>query len=208
MFCIALVPVNLTHATPPTLTVAPRLTFRDLRRLAVSLSYGGFRFSKQSLLRSRSRLCAVAGNRGTLDRALSRPRYSEACPFNCRLGRLSDRFDRRILAAVVAACLCLTSLALALIQLPKPEKFIVTFMLGGFLTAIYPLCVAHANDRAGPEKVVAASGQLILINGFASFLGPILGVKIMGRFGLKCVLIYIAAVRAYSICCCSRRPSW
>ena len=39
LFCLSLVPISLTHATPPALTESPRLTLKDLRRLApVSLS--------------------------------------------------------------------------------------------------------------------------------------------------------------------------
>lgn len=47
------------------------------------------------------------------------------------------------------------------------------------MTTIYSICVAHANDKVDHDRGVAVSGQLILINGLASFVGPIIGAKAM-----------------------------
>ncbi|MEZ2132779.1 MFS transporter [Sinorhizobium sp. CB9] len=110
------------------------------------------------------------------------------------VGRLSDRLDRRIVAAGVAIGLCVVAFCLALLPLARAWMLLLTFVLGGFMTTIYPVCVAHANDRIEPDMAVAVSGQLILINGIASFLGPIIGTSVMGATGIEGIFIYMATV--------------
>ena len=85
--------------------------------------------------------------------------------FQIPIGWLSDRVDRRMLACALAFCLALMA---ALITIHERgagwPAYLNAFLLGGFFSTIYPVCVAHANDRVGPERVVAVSGQLILIS--------------------------------------------
>ena len=103
--------------------------------------------------------------------------------------------DRRLVAAGVAFGVVLTASSMAFLP-PSRWFFVLTFFLGGFLSTIYPLSVAHANDRVPPEHVVSTSGQLILINGIASFFGPIIGTAIMGHAGITGIFLIMATVAA------------
>jgi MFS family permease len=115
------------------------------------------------------------------------------------LGRLSDAFDRRLVAA--AASLAFMALALALGPAARtPWFFPLWLLLGGFMSVIYPICVAHANDRMPPGKAVAVSGRLILISGVGSALGPLLGAGVMEVLGIRGLFSFLAGVAALFAC--------
>jgi MFS family permease len=109
------------------------------------------------------------------------------------IGKLSDAMDRRLIAALVA--LAFAGLALAIMPARGTSWFLAAWpLLGGFMSVIYPVCVAHANDRMPAERAVSVSGRLILISGIGSALGPILGASAMSAFGVRGLLYYMAAV--------------
>lgn len=201
IFCVALVPVALTRSTAPAITESPRLRLRDLRRLA-PVAFAGCAAAGLISSAFYALIPAYAQTQGIPPSAVSAyiatAIFGGLC-FQIPVGKLSDRFDRRAVAAAVACGLCASALVLALAPLPGPAILATTFILGGFMSTIYPVCAAHANDRVEPEKVVSTSGQLILINGLASFLGPIIGTSIMGRAGIEGVYLYMAIMAALFI---------
>ena len=69
-------------------------------------------------------------------------------------------------------------------------------LLGGFMSVIYPVCVAHANDRLPAERAVAVSGRLILISGLGSVLGPLLGSAVMSAHGVEGLFYFMAITAA------------
>src|SRR6516225_8009542 len=75
--------------------------------------------------------------------------------FQVPIGRLSDRFDRRIVLAVLG--LGIVGAAAALVFLPHslPVVLPAVALLGGFMSTVYPVCVAHAHDRMPADRVVA-----------------------------------------------------
>jgi fucose permease len=72
----------------------------------------------------------------------------------------------------------------------------VWLLLGGFMSVIYPVCVAHANDHMPAEHAVAVSGRLILISGIGSAVGPLLRGATMSEFGIRGLFQFMAAVTA------------
>jgi MFS family permease len=46
-------------------------------------------------------------------------------------------------------------------------------LLGGFMSTLYPVCVTHAHDRMPADRIVAVSGQLTLLSGLGSVIGPL-----------------------------------
>ncbi|KFC75420.1 Twin-arginine translocation pathway signal precursor [Bosea sp. LC85] len=109
------------------------------------------------------------------------------------VGRLSDRGDRRLVLAGLA--LGFAAAALLLVMLPANLAAVlpVAAVLGGFMSTLYPVCVAHALDRMPADRVVAVSGRLILVSGFGSALGPMLGAAVMSRFDIGGLLYFMAA---------------
>jgi MFS family permease len=107
-------------------------------------------------------------------------------------GKISDRLDRRVVAGSCA--LAFGALAAAL---PWVRGTIALeplwLLLGGFMSVIYPVCVAHANDRMPAERAIAVSGRLILISGVGSALGPLLGSAVMSAYGVVGLFHFMAA---------------
>lgn len=107
------------------------------------------------------------------------------------LGRLSDRFDRR---HVILGCLAAT-LAVSLALAAAPGGFILFALgaaFGGLAFALYPLCVAHANDRLLAAERVAASGQLVLLYSAGAALGPMGAASTMSLLGIGGMFWFIA----------------
>jgi MFS family permease len=102
--------------------------------------------------------------------------------FQVPVGRLSDRYDRRIVLAALGVGFAVA--AIALVQLPPYRSVLMpaAALLGGFMSTLYPVCVADAHDRMPADRVVAVSDQLILVSGLASVLGPLIGTSVMTRF--------------------------
>jgi MFS family permease len=116
--------------------------------------------------------------------------------FQIPVGRLSDRFDRRIVLAGLGAGLAATSVIL--IHLPRDWSTIlpVAALFGGLMSTFYPVCVAHAHDRMPADRVVAVSGRLILLFGVGSVVGPLIGSGLIDVFDVDGVLYLVAAAAA------------
>lgn len=113
--------------------------------------------------------------------------------FQIPVGRLSDRFDRRAVLALLG--LGLAGTAFVMVLLPRTLLTILpaAVLLGGFMSTLYPVCVAHAHDRMPADRVVAVSGRLILVSGVGSVLGPLIGASLMARFKIDGVFYFMAA---------------
>ena len=112
--------------------------------------------------------------------------------FQIPVGRISDRFDRRIVIAVLSGCLIAT--AIGILKLPQTLVVILpaAALFGGLMSTIYPVSVAHAHDRMPADRVVAVSGRLILASGFGSVLGPLIGANLVAWYSIDGVFYMMA----------------
>ena len=114
--------------------------------------------------------------------------------FQVPIGGFSDRFDRRVVLSMLSFGFAAT--AIAVVNLPHSLSVILTAaaVLGGFMSTLYPVCVANAHDQMPTDQVVAGSGQLILVSGLGSILGPLIGTIVMARFSIDGLFYFMAAV--------------
>jgi MFS family permease len=86
--------------------------------------------------------------------------------------------------------------AFALIHLPHTLPIVLAFgaLFGGLMSTLYPVCVAHAHDRMPADRVVAVSSVLILLSGFGSVVGPLVGMVLMKRYDINGLFYLMAAV--------------
>ena len=97
------------------------------------------------------------------------------------VGRLSDKTDRRYVL-VGASLACAIVGVLIFLVTPRSGAFVIamTAAYGAFAYTLYSLAVAHANDHARPEDFVKVSGGLLLLYGFGTMIGPVIGATLMG----------------------------
>ena len=179
LFAAALVMVSTTRAEPPQATAAATVPYGQLSRAAPVAVVGS---ALSGLIASAFYALVPAWMQ---NKGIERPTIGlfmlaavlGGLAFQIPAGRLSDRFDRRIVLAALSAGLA--GAAVALVHLPRTLPVILpaAAMLGGFLSTLYPVCVADALDRMPADQVVAVSSRLILVTGLGSVLGPIIGMS-------------------------------
>jgi MFS family permease len=195
LFAVALVMVSTTRAEPPLTVAAEKLPYGQLARAAPVAVIG----------------CAMSGLVSSAFYALA-PVWMQdngikretialfmlvavvgGLAFQVPVGRLSDSYDRRIVLAALG--IGFAGAAIALVHLPRSWSVLVpaAALLGGFMSTLYPVCVADAHDRMPANRVVAVSGRLILVSGLASVLGPLIGTSIMARSGINGLFYFMAA---------------
>ena len=103
--------------------------------------------------------------------------------FQWPLGILSDRVDRRVVMAGMAAVAVLLTLLAVFLSAGSVLFFAVIALLGGVAMPMYSMCIAYANDRLEPEEIVAASGSLVMVAGIGLSTGPIMVSFLMAQFG-------------------------
>lgn len=114
--------------------------------------------------------------------------------FQIPVGRLSDKFDRRAILALLSAGFAIT--AVVMVAFPRHLYTLLpeAFLLGGFMSTLYPVCVSYAHDNMPADKVVAVSGHLILISGLGSVAGPLVGEMLIVHLGIMVLFFFMAAV--------------
>jgi MFS family permease len=195
LFALALVLVSTTRAEPPVVTATQKLRYGELARAAPIAAIGCI---VNGLLGSSFYALAPAWmqNRG-VDREtialLMLMAVLGGLVFQIPVGKLSDRFDRRIVLAALGLGLAAT--AIALIFLPRSLRSLLApaALLGGFISTLYPVCVAIAHDCMPADRVLAVSGRLLLISGLGSVAGPLIGTSIMAGSGINGLFYFMAS---------------
>ena len=195
LFAVALVMVSTTRAEPPLTVAAEKLPYGQLARAAPVAVIG---CAMSGLVSSAFYALAPAWMQ---DNGIERETIAlfmlvavvGGLAFQVPVGRLSDRYDRRIVLAALG--IGFAGAAIALVHLPRSWSVLVpaAALLGGFMSTLYPVCVADAHDRMPANRVVAVSGRLILVSGLASVLGPLIGTSIMARSGIDGLFYFMAA---------------
>jgi len=106
--------------------------------------------------------------------------------FQYPMGRLSDMVDRRYVMA--GAGVFGAIFGIVLFYLTGERSFGTLFYVcvvcyGGVLYSVYALAVAHGNDHANPSEFVKVSSGLLILYGFGTMIGPLLGGQLMELLG-------------------------
>ena len=111
------------------------------------------------------------------------------------VGRLSDRMDRR--TVIAAVCTLATLVAGAIVAFPAmPHAAFLTLaaLFSGLVLTLYSLSISHVNDKLEPAQMVAASSALLLLNGTAASIGPVLTGGLMAHFGPRAYFATLATL--------------
>jgi MFS family permease len=100
------------------------------------------------------------------------------------VGRLSDRMDRRtVIAGVCALATIVAGSIVAFPEMPHAVFLTLAALFSGLVLTLYSLSVSHVNDKLEPAQMVAASSALLLLNGAAAAVGPMLAGSLIAAFG-------------------------
>jgi MFS family permease len=113
------------------------------------------------------------------------------------VGRISDRTDRRFVLAAAAGAAAVFGVLVFLVE-PRSGPFVIfmTACYGAFAYTLYALAVAHANDHADPDEFVKVSSGLLLMYGFGTMIGPLIGSALMSR--LRPESLFLATALAHA----------
>lgn len=182
---VAVLPVALTRSVGPQLSVQPAFSLRQLYA-ASPLGFVGTA-AAGVMLGAFYGLGAVFARRIGLDlgatAAFMATVITGGVALQWPLGWLSDRLDRRRVIVGTLGGATAVAGALAAAHGPGLLLLVLGALFGGLSFALYPLCVAHANDHLAPEVRVAASGALVLIYSAGAALGPLAAATALGAFG-------------------------
>lgn len=111
------------------------------------------------------------------------------------LGRLSDRLDRRTVIVATMAGAAAAAFGLFAIG-PAATGLVFAALFGGTSFALYPLCVAHANDHLTSTQRIGATGGLVLVYSLGAVAGPLLASALMSLVGPEALFLFIGTLSA------------
>jgi MFS family permease len=194
LFAVALVIVSTTRAEPPRGTASTSLPFGQLSRAA---PVAGCMVSGLVSASFYSLVPAWMQDEGIARETIATFMLFAVLgglAFQVPIGRLSDQFNRRIALSMLSFGFAATAIAVVNLPHSRPVILPAAALLGGFMSTIYPVCVANAHDQMPADQVVAVTGRLILVSGLGSILGPLIGTSVMARFSIDGVFYLMAAV--------------
>jgi len=111
------------------------------------------------------------------------------------VGRLSDRMDRRtVIAGVCTLATLVAGCIVAFRDMPHALFLMLAALFSGLVLTLYSLSVSHVNDKLEPAQMVAASSALLLLNGAAAAVGPVLAGSLIAAFGPPAYFATLAAL--------------
>jgi MFS family permease len=194
LFTVALIIVTAARAEPPRITASPALPYGLLAR-AAPVAVVGSAFSGVVSGAFYALVPAWMQDQGTPTTTIALFMLVAVLGgfiFQMPVGRLSDRLDRRIVLAFLSLGFAVTAIVMVLLPRPLPAILPAALLLGGFMSTLYPVCVAHALDRMPADRIVAVSGRLILVSGIGSVVGPLIGASLMAHFEIDGVFYFMA----------------
>lgn len=116
-------------------------------------------------------------------------------------GRFSDRMDRRLVIAGLAALAAVAAFALALWSgaLLSWSATLLFFVWGAGALSFYGIAVAHMADRAEPGKLAQSAAGLLFVWAAGSITGPLIMGPLVDWFGVA-GMFWFAGAAALFVC--------
>ncbi len=175
MVSMALVPMMMSATSAPPVIVPERMRFAELRSVAptgvVIIFVSGW---TTAVLGGLSAVYATRVGMDTRQVSLFvGSLIVGAAAFQLPIGSLSDRIRRRLVVLGVSVGASALLLVLAAAPATGWVPIVLIGLVGGFTYPMYGLGVALTNDWIPDEKRAAASMLLMIVNGVAAIIGPI-----------------------------------
>jgi len=183
---LAMVPIVISARKTPEIAVPSKVRYRDLYRNSplgvVAVTASGM---ISSIIFSMGPVYSRLSGHGTAGvAAFMAVSILAAVLTQYPIGRLSDRMDRRTVIAIVCALATIIAGSVATLgPLPRGAFLLLTALFSGFALTLYSLAVSHVNDKLEPTQMIAASSSLLMLNGGAAAIGPVLAGSLIAAFG-------------------------
>ena len=199
LFALALVPLSVTHADPPSEPGSVRLRIGWLTRIAPVAAVGSFAIgaANGSYWSLAPVYGVLIGLKPAQVAALMTATILGSAVAVYPIGRLSDHFDRRVVMVGCATLGAVTEAALAMARAPTHLMlYALMFCLGATTMTLYTLATGHANDRAGKEHGVEIASGLLFLYCAGAIVFPLLVSWLMQSFGPGALFAHNACVHA------------
>ncbi len=191
LFIVALVPVAWTRQSQPMMEEASRIGFREMARRAPVAALGCLvaGCTVGSLLHLGAAYATALGADVDHVAAFIASAVIGGLVLQWPVGLAADRVDRRLIIELIALATAAGAFALfvtgrALTGSSGTLAFTLSaFGLGAACFVLYPVSVAHAQDRVMPSQTVAASATMVLAYGVGSAVGPLFLSLTLEAFG-------------------------
>jgi MFS family permease len=199
LICLAMVPIVVSAGPTPDRALPRMVRYRDLYRdsplgvVAVTVSgmISSIIFSMGPVY---ARLSGLGAGGVATFMAVS---ILAAVLTQYPIGRLSDRIDRRTVIAGVCTLATVVAVVIVILgDLPHAVFLLLTALFSGLVLTLYSLAVSHVNDKLEPGQMVAASSALLMLNGSAAAVGPVLAASLMAVYGPPAYFATLAALTA------------
>jgi MFS family permease len=209
LICLAIVPLVLSAHPAPVVLTPRAVRYRDLYRLSplgvVAVAVSG---SMSSIVFAMGPVYArLSGMNNAAIATFMAANILAGVLTQYPIGALADRLDRRAVTAGV--CALSTAIFLGIVlwaDMPAALLLVLSALASGLVLTIYSLGISHVNDRLDPAEMVAASSALLLLNGAAAVLGPIIAASAMGRFDSNAYFVTLGSLAAaLTVFCLWRR---
>jgi MFS family permease len=186
LICLAMVPTLLASQLTPEVVVPRAVPFRELYRLSPSgvtaVTVAGV---VSSITFSIGPVYArLNGLDTTAIATFMAINIFAGVATQYPVGAMADRWDRRtVMAGVCVLATVAAGSIVAFARMPHALFLALSAIFTGLALTIYSLGISHVNDRLEPAQMVAASSALLLLNGAAAIIGPVLASALMAAQG-------------------------
>ncbi len=196
LISISLIPLLVTNSEAPSIHESEKISYTELFRISPLGMFGIFGTGVvTSAVFGMGAVYAARTGLSVSNTALFLSAYIVGgVIFQWPIGRLSDRYDRRIVLTIVTFLAALVAIAMLLINTPLELVFILFGLYGGMSLPLYSLSVAHTNDRLKPEQMIGASSALIMLNGAGATIGPLTVGLAFEYTHTQSFFVYLAAI--------------
>ena len=199
LLSLAIVPMTLSASSNPPTPTSSSMPFRELYKLVPSAIIGTtFASFVQAGMSSMAIVFAIEAGMSTSKATIFvGAGLTGAIILQIPLGRLSDRFPRRIIILSCIFTSTLIAVMQALVSNSSNLHIILNLLFGAFVFPLYGLFAALANDWVPPDKRVSASSTLVLASSGGSVIAPVVIGFLLGSFGPSSYFLANASVLAF-----------
>ncbi len=199
MFSVAAAPVALTLAPAPSLPRPPSVRLLWLSRLSPAAVIGaaGAGFANGAFYSLGPVYAKSSGLPVSLIAVFMTFAILGGALAQFPIGRLSDRYDRRKVLAVITIFACALGIGLYFASGAVAQiKLALIFTFGLCALPVYWISLAHANDYAEREDTVDVSSNLLLVFSVTAIGGPIFASLLMNTAGPGGLFLWTAGIHA------------